>query len=89
MTTSTTETDLKPIPNFSRYAITSAGDVFRVEPAERGKTAGLANHRLRPSIHPRGHQWYVQMTDDSGKRHRISVKRLLKDVLGIVDAGAH
>lgn len=73
--------DLVIIPNFSKYGIAPDGTVYRVLPATRGRTAGL-RHRVTPVIHPRGHQWCVQLTGDDGNRQRIPIKRLLLEVFG-------
>lgn len=79
--TMTTLQDMTIIPNYSKYAITPAGTVHRVTPATRGRTAGL-QHRVTPVIHPKGHQWCVQITDDNGKRKRIPIKKLMEEVYG-------
>jgi hypothetical protein len=79
--TMTTEKDMTIIPNYSKYAITPEGTVHRVQPATRGRTAGL-QHRVTPVIHPKGHQWCVQITDDNGKRKRIPIKKLMEEVYG-------
>lgn len=76
-----TPLDLTIIPNYSKYAIASDGSVFRVQPASRGRTAGM-RHRVTPVIHPRGHQWCVQLTDDDGKRKRLPIKRLVISIFG-------
>jgi hypothetical protein len=77
----TTTPDLTVIPNYSKYAIAFDGTVFRVHPASRGRTAGVT-HRVTPVIHPRGHQWCVQLTDDDGKRRRLPIKKLVNSVFG-------
>lgn len=69
------------LPNYSKYGITPDGFVFRVLPASRGRTAGQ-RHRVTPVIHPRGHQWCVQITDDEGVRKRVPIKKLLQEVYG-------
>jgi hypothetical protein len=79
--TMTTTQDMTIIPNYSKYAITPEGTVHRVTPATRGRTAGLM-HRVTPVIHPKGHQWCVQITDDNGKRKRIPIKKLMEEVYG-------
>jgi hypothetical protein len=79
--TMTTTQDMTIIPNYSKYAITPEGTVHRVTPATRGRTAGLT-HRVTPVIHPKGHQWCVQITDDNGKRKRIPIKKLMEEVYG-------
>ena len=73
--------ELTVIPNYSKFAMAPNGDVFRVDPAKRGRTAGM-NNRLTPVIHPKGHQWYVQITDDSGVRRRVGVKKLMFALFG-------
>lgn len=73
--------DLTVIPNYSNYAIAYDGSVYRVRPATRGRTAGIV-HRVTPVIHPRGHQWCVQLTDDLGKRRRLPLKKLVASVFG-------
>lgn len=66
-----------PIPNFSDYVLTEHGDVYRVRPARKGHMANLKEpKRMWPVCHPRGTRWYVQLTSDSGKRHRINVEDL-------------
>jgi len=75
-------TNLTSIPDFSLYAMSPSGDVFRVVAPERGRTAGLRG-KVKPVIHPRGHRWYVQIYDASGKRHRIAVRELLKRTFGV------
>jgi hypothetical protein len=77
---STTQ-ELSIIENFSRYGITADGNVWRVDPPKRGRNAGV-RFRVTPVIHPKGHQWYVQLTDDSGKRHRIALRKLQQQVFG-------
>lgn len=77
----TTPADLTVIPNYSKYAISFDGSVYRVQPATRGRTAG-AVHRVTPVIHPRGHQWCVQLTDDLGKRRRLPIKKLVSSIFG-------
>ena len=77
----TTPTDLTVIPNYSKYAIAFDGAVYRVQPASRGRTAGSV-HRVTPVIHPRGHQWCVQLTDDDGKRRRLPIKKLVNSIFG-------
>ena len=77
----TNQLELNVIPNYSKYAITSDGCVYRVQPATRGRTAGL-QHRVTPVIHPRGHQWCVQLTDDDGKRKRLPIKKLVASIFG-------
>ena len=72
---------LQIIPNFSKYGIDAYGDVYRLTPASRGRTAGKS-HKVTPVIHPKGHLWSVQLTDDSGKRFRIPVKKLVAQVFG-------
>lgn len=79
--TMTTLQDMTIIPNYSKYAITPDGTVHRVTPATRGRTAGL-QHRVTPVIHPKGHQWCVQITDDNGNRKRIPIKKLMEQVYG-------
>ena len=69
------------LPNYSKYGITPDGFVFRVLPASRGRTAGQ-RHRVTPVIHPRGHQWCVQITNDEGVRKRVPIKKLLQEVYG-------
>ena len=69
------------IPNYSKYGITPDGLVYRVQPASRGRTAGQ-RHRVTPVIHPKGHQWCVQITDDNNTRKRIPIKKLMQEVYG-------
>lgn len=69
------------IPDYSKYGITPAGFIFRVQPASRGRTAGQT-HRVTPVIHPKGHQWCVQITGDNGVRKRIPIKKLMQEVYG-------
>ena len=69
------------LPNYSKYGITPDGFVFRVLPASRGRTAGQ-RHRVTPVIHPRGHQWCVQITNDEGVRKRVPIKKLMQEVYG-------
>ena len=73
--------ELTVIPNYSKFAMAPNGDVFRVDPAKRGRTAGM-NNRVTPVIHPKGHQWYVQITDDFGVRRRVGVKKLMFALFG-------
>jgi hypothetical protein len=81
ISTMTTLQDMTIIPNYSKYAITPDGTVHRVQPATRGRTAGML-HRVTPVIHPKGHQWCVQITDDNGNRKRIPIKKLMEQVYG-------
>ena len=72
-------TQLTPIPNFSAYALSPLGDVYRTVPPKRGHMANMKGpHRVQPVCHPRGTRWYVQLTSDAGKRHRINVADLSK-----------
>ena len=77
----TSPPELTVIPNYSKYAIAFDGTVFRVDPASRGRTAGMT-HRVTPVIHPRGHQWCVQLTGDDGKRRRLPIKKLVNSIFG-------
>lgn len=70
------------IPNFSAYGITPEGTVHRVTPAKRGRAAGKAYARIQPVIHPKGHQWCVQLIGDDGKRKRLPIDTLMKQVFG-------
>jgi hypothetical protein len=81
MNPETIDTDLIIIPNFSKYGISPSGNVYRVQPATRGKTAGL-RHRVTPVIHPRGHQWCVQLVGDDNVRKRMPIKKLMQQVFG-------
>jgi hypothetical protein len=78
----TTPFDLTIIPNYSKYGIASDGTVYRVAAATRGPTAGKANQKVTPVIHPRGHQWCVQLTDDDGKRRRLPIHKLVLSIFG-------
>ena len=77
----TTIENITILPNYSKYGITPDGFVYRVTPASRGRTAGQ-RHRVTPVIHPRGHRWCVQITNDEGIRKRIPVKKLMQEVYG-------
>lgn len=77
----TAPSELTVIPNYSKYAIAFDGSVFRIQPATRGRTAGM-QHRITPVIHPRGHQWCVQLTGDDGKRRRLPIKKLVANIFG-------
>ena len=77
----TDTSQLTPIPNFSAYAIELNGTVWRTTPAKRGISCGKS-HRVSPVIHPKGFLWAVQLTDDTGKRKRIAVNKLLEIVFG-------
>lgn len=70
-----------PIPNFSKYAIEPDGTCWRCDPPTRGAFAGQVR-RVTPAIHPKGHLWSLQLTDDSGKRRRIPVISLRRLVFG-------
>lgn len=77
----TTTENITIIPNFSKYGITPDGIVYRIAPASRGRTAGQ-RHRVTPVIHPKGHQWCVQITGDDNVRKRIPIKKLMEQVFG-------
>ena len=81
-TKTTLPDDLHSIENFSAYGMCPDGNVFRVRPPSRGAYAGQVGI-VRPVCHPRGHRWYVQLTDDDGKRHRLPLKDLQRNVRGI------
>jgi hypothetical protein len=83
----TTTSPMTIIPRHSKYAITPDGVVHRVQPATRGRTAGLS-HRVTPVIHPRGHQWCVQITCDAGVRRRIPIKKIMLEVYGVAETNA-
>ena len=72
------------IPNYSKYGITPDGFVYRIQPASRGRTAGQ-RHRVTPVIHPRGHQWCVQIFNDEGARKRIPISKLMEQVYGTTE----
>jgi hypothetical protein len=74
--------DLHAIENFSAYGMCPDGNVYRVRPPSRGAYAGKVGV-VRPVCHPRGHRWYVQLTDDDGKRHRLPLADLQLDVRGL------
>jgi hypothetical protein len=73
---------LTPIPNFSSYGLCDNGQVWRLAPCTRGRYADRQTGPLRPSIHPRGIQWYVGMTRDDGKRIRMSLRKIWKLTFG-------
>lgn len=77
-----TPLDLTIIPNYTKYGIATDGTVYRVVAATRGQTAGMTNQKVTPVIHPRGHQWCVQLTDDNGKRRRLPIKKLVLSIFG-------
>ena len=77
----TTIENMTILPNYSKYGITPDGFVYRVLPASRGRTAGQ-RHRVTPVIHPRGHQWCVQITNDEGVRKRVPISKLMQEVYG-------
>ena len=83
----TTTSPMTIIPRHSKYAITPDGVVHRVQPATRGRTAGLT-HRVTPVIHPRGHQWCVQITCDGGVRRRIPIKKIMLEVYGVAETNS-
>lgn len=74
--------DLHEILNFSAYGMCPDGNVFRVRPPSRGAFVGRVGI-VRPVCHPRGHRWYVQLTDDDGKRHRLPLAELQLNVRGL------
>jgi len=67
-----------PIPGYPGYSITPTGDVWRTTAPKRGPFAGCPLRRVTPSIHPRGHQWYVFVVDESGTRKRVAIRLLLE-----------
>jgi hypothetical protein len=71
----------RAVPQFSKYAVEPDGTCWRVVPPTRGRFAGSVRP-VKPSIHPRGHQWCVMLTGDDGVRVRMPVKRLVKLVFG-------
>lgn len=73
--------DVIVIEGFSRYGMTGDGDVVRIDPPKRGRNAGK-RFTVTPVIHPKGHQWYVQLTADDGQRLRVSLRKLQERVLG-------
>jgi hypothetical protein len=81
-TKTTLPDDLRVIENFSAYGMCPDGNVFRVTPPSRGAFAGMVGI-VRPVCHPRGHRWYVQLTDDDGKRHRLPLADLQLNVRGL------
>ena len=74
-------TNMTILPNFSKYGITSDGDVWRVDPPKRGRNAGAIT-KVTPVIHPRGHLWSVHLHRDDGKRMRVPIKKLMESVFG-------
>lgn len=70
------------IPDFPNYHLTPDGEVIRVRPAARGLTAGKKDLRVNHTIHPKGYQWYVLLTDFAGKRRRVKLKDLMYEVYG-------
>ena len=71
------------LENFPGYGITRAGEVWRCFPLMRGRYAGRGAEALRPSIHPRGHQWYVHLRQRDGQRVRIALNRLAMMAFGV------
>lgn len=74
------------LADFPGYGVTPDGEVWRCHGLKRGRYAGRGSERLTPSIHPRGHQWYVHVRDKDGVRVRVSIGRLRAMAFG-VDAG--
>jgi hypothetical protein len=79
---------LTPLENYPGFAISPDGDVWRTSPTSRGRFAGSGPRRVVPTIHPRGHRWYVQVVDASGKRCRVPVSRLVETTFGVDSATA-
>jgi hypothetical protein len=70
---------LKPIPDFQRYAVTPYGAVWCVTPAIYGPHAG------KPYIvseHFRSKRRYVKLTDKFGKQKNVSLARIMEQVYG-------
>jgi hypothetical protein len=70
---------LRPIPDFQRYAVTPYGAVWCVTPSIYGPNAG------RPYIvseHTRSKRRYVKMTDKFGKQRNVPVSRIMEQVYG-------
>ena len=70
---------LRPIPDFQRYAVTPYGAVWCVTPSAYGPNAG------RPYIvseHTRSKRRYVKMTDKFGKQKNVPVARIMEQVYG-------
>lgn len=70
------------IPSYPNYCIASDGRVFRINPATRGATAGIANRRVTPVIHPKGYQWSVHLMGPDGVRKRVPIRKLLLETFG-------
>jgi hypothetical protein len=70
------------LEEYPGYGVTRDGDVWRTTKILRGRYAGDGPSRLRPSIHPRGHQWYVHVRGHDGTRSRVAVKRLMRAAFG-------
>jgi hypothetical protein len=80
--TPNTPTDMTILARYPNYGITPDGSVYRITPAKRGRTYGIANMRVAPVIHPRGYQWCVQLTGPDRIRRREPIKRLMQETYG-------
>ena len=73
---------LVSLSEFPGYAVSREGDVWRTCELKAGRYAGRGPERLKPSIHPRGQQWYVHVYDVHKKRVRIAIPKLVKMAFG-------
>lgn len=74
---------LVALEEFPGYAVTRDGDVWRTCGLKAGRYAGRGPECLKPSIHPRGMQWYVHVYDRNRKRVRIAIPKLVKMAFGV------
>lgn len=70
------------LEDYPGFGVTREGDVWRTTPVLRGRYAGRGPGRLQPSIHPRGHLWYVHLRNREDQRVRIAIRRLLALAFG-------
>jgi hypothetical protein len=82
MTTNSVPEKIFVVPGLPDYSASLDGlDVYRMVPAKRGPTAGIAPYRMTPVKLLRGADWFLQFTQPDGKRKRISVPNLAKMML--------
>lgn len=74
-----------PIPDYPDFALDpNTYLIWRTKPSKKGHRAGEV-YSLNPCIHPRGRLWSVMMVDVEGKRRRVAIAKVIRELMGELD----
>lgn len=74
-----------PIPDYPDFALDpDTYLIWRTKPSKKGHRSGEV-YPLNPCIHPRGRLWSVMMVNFEGKRKRVAISKVIRELTGETD----